>query len=275
LPGAITRSYLSSVITPGPLGSAPPHPLNTLPTISSPVESEAWREVAARIIGDIVLSPSPGKAMRKWREQFRVTQTELAKVMGVSSSVLSDYESGRRRSPGTRFLKRFVMGLIEIDERRGGHTLRSLSLLALGSSKLREAVLDMREFDEAMTSRDFCEKIGAELIVGDGRELILGYTVVDSIKLVVEVPAVEYIRLYGATTQRAAIFTGVSLGRSPIVAVKAMQAGMGGLRPALVVMHGVKRPDKLAVEIARREGIPLAVCGIESVEELLKVLRSI
>lgn len=239
------------------------------------MELEAWREVAARIVGDIVLSPSPGRAMRKWREHFRVTQTELAEVMGVSSSVLSDYESGRRRAPGTRFLKKLVSGLIEIDERKGAHTLRSLSLLMLGSSKLREAVLDMREFDEPMASREFCEKIGAELLVGTGRELLLGYTVVDSIKLVVEVPAVEYVRLYGATTQRAAVFAGVSLGRSPVVAVKAMQAGMGGLRPALVVMQGVRKPDRLAVEIARREGIPLAICGLENVEELLSALRSL
>lgn len=236
---------------------------------------ESWKEVAARIIGDIVLSPSPGKAMRKWREQFRVTQTELAETMGVSSSVLSDYESGRRRSPGTRFLRKLVSALIEIDERRGGHTLRSLSLLMLGSPKLQEAVLDMREFEEPMLSKDFCERIAAELVVGTGKEVILGYTVVDSIKLVVEVPATEYIRLYGATTQRAAIFTGVAMGRSPIVAVKAMQAGMGGLRPALVVMQGVKKPDRLAVEIAKREGIPLAVCSLENVEELLKALRSL
>jgi putative transcriptional regulator len=224
---------------------------------------EAWKEVAVYIVGDIVLSPSPGKAMRKWREQFRVTQTDLANVMGVSSSVLSDYESGRRRAPGTRFLRKFVASLIEIDESRGGHTLRSLATLLVGSSKLREAVLDMREFEEPVRSKEFCEKIKADLIVGTGRELILGYTVVDSLKLVVEVPAIEYVRLYGATTQRAAIFTGVTLGRSPIVAVKAMQAGMGGLKPALVVMHGVAKPDKLAVAIAEREGIPLAVCTLE------------
>ncbi|MCS7104670.1 MAG: helix-turn-helix domain-containing protein [Thermofilaceae archaeon] len=236
---------------------------------------EAWKEVAARIVGDIVLSTTPGKIMRKWREHFRVTQTELSEVMGVSSSVISDYESGRRRSPGTKFLKKFVISLIEIDERRGGHTLRSLSSLMLGSLKLQEAVLDMREFDEPMESKEFCDKINAELIVGTGRELLLGYTVVDSMKLVVDVPAIEYIRLYGATTQRAAIFTGVTLGRSPIIAVKAMQAGMGGLRPALVVMQGVSKPDKLAVLIAQKEGIPLAICGIGDASELIHMLRSL
>ena len=270
---------------PGPItgqafrASSPANPVLTLLKylrfVGSSMSLEAWREVAVYIVGDIVLSPSPGKAMRKWREQFRVTQTDLANAMGVSSSVLSDYESGRRRAPGTRFLRKFVASLIEIDESRGGHTLRSLATLLVGSSKLREAVLDMREFEEPVRSKEFCEKIKAELIVGTGRELILGYTVVDSLKLVVEVPAIEYVRLYGATTQRAAVFTGVTLGRSPVIAVKAMQAGMGGLKPALVVMHGVSKPDKLAVTIAEREGIPLAVCTLKSVEELLEALRSI
>jgi len=257
------------------LVSLGPTLLKYLTFSSNPMSLEAWREVAIRIIGDIVLSPSPGKAMRKWREQFRVTQTDLASAMGVSSSVISDYESGRRRAPGTRFLRKFVASLIEIDESRGGHTLRSLATLVVGSSKLQEAVLDMREFEEPMESKEFCERIKAELVVGTGKELILGYTVVDSMKLVVEVPAIEYVRLYGATTQRAAIFTGVTFGRSPLVAVKAMQAGMGGLRPALVVMQGVAKPDKLAVAIAQREGIPLAICSIQRVEELLEALRSI
>lgn len=236
---------------------------------------EAWREVAARIIGDIVLSPSPGRSMRKWREQFRIAQIELAEAMGVSASVVSDYESGRRRSPGTRFLKRFVESLVKIDMERGGYTLRAISVLMAGSEKLRDAILDMREFEEPVESGEFCKRINANLVVGTGKELLLGYTVVDSMKLVVEVPATEYIRLYGATTQRAAVFTGVMLGRSPMVAVKSMQAGMGGLRPALVVMQGVGKPDELAIEIARREGVPLAVCQIRDIEELLQALRSI
>lgn len=235
---------------------------------------EAWGEVAAHIVGEIVLSPNPGKTMKKWRETFHATQTELAAAMGVSPSVICDYESGRRRSPGTKFLRRFVSGLIEIDESRGSHVLRSFMALA-GTSKLWNAVLDLREFEEPVRSKEFCEKIDADLVVGTGKEVILGYTVVDSLKLVVEVPAVEYIRLYGSTTQRAAIFTGVTLGRSPIIAIKAMMASMGGLKPALVVIQGTKKLDKLAVEIAQREGIPLALCKHDSVEALLEALRSI
>jgi putative transcriptional regulator len=60
-----------------------------------------------------------------------------------------------------------------------------------------------------------------------------------------------------------------------MVAVKSMQAGMGGLRPALVVLHGAKKVDELGLEIARRENIPLAVTRIEDINELIDRLRSI
>lgn len=235
---------------------------------------EMYREVAARVIGDVIMSPSPGRALKKWRELFNVTQADLAAKMNISPSVVSDYESGRRL-PGTRFLKKYVTALIELDELRGGYVLRNLSYLLAGTDKLREAVLDMREFQEPMAAEEFCRRINAALIVGTGRELVFGYTVVDSLKLVTEVPAQDYVKLYGMTTQRAAIFTGVTTGRSPMVAVKAMQAGLGGLKPALVVLHGVEEPDELGVLVAKSENIPLAVCRLKTVKELLSSLRAI
>lgn len=55
--------------------------------------------LAKRIAGEITLSSDPGKTMRKWREIFGISQTELADYLGVSSSVISDYEGGRRKVP--------------------------------------------------------------------------------------------------------------------------------------------------------------------------------
>ena len=236
------------------------------------------KEVKTKIAGDIVLSENPGKSMRKWRELFNISQIELAERMGVSASVISDYESGRRRSPGARFVKRFVDALIEIDLDKGSQSINNLLRLFIGSDKLYEAVLDMREFSSPISIGEFCEAIKSELIVGKGEvedKVLLGYTVVDSIKLVLEVPSHDYVRLYGATTQRAAVFTQVYYGRSPMVAIKAMQAGMGGLRPALVVYHGIKKVDRLGLEIARREKIPLALCPVKDVASLLDLLRKI
>lgn len=245
--------------------------------------NEGWfsdlslREVASKIAGEIIMSDNPGAEMRKWREKFGLTQVEVAAHMGVSASVLSDYESGRRKSPGSRFVARFVKSLILKDIERGGIVLSGLRRILLGSDLLREAVIDMREFSVPLSIARFCEAIEADLIVGTAfiSTPILGYTLVDSIKLVLDVPSYDYIKLYGATTQRAAIFTRVAYGRSPMVAVKSMQAGMGGLRPALVVLHGVRKVDELGLEIAKRENIPLAVTRIEDLNELINKLRAI
>ena len=234
-------------------------------------------EIAAKIAGDIVLSRSPGRAMRKWRKYFRISQSELAAHMGLSPSVISDYESGRRKSPGASVIRRFVTSLIEIDEQRGMVVLSTLMKLSMSSSALREAILDMREFSRPVTVAEFCDKIDAELLTAKEAlsDVVLGYTVVDSIKLVINVPAYEYIKLYGFTTQRAAVFTKVTHGRSPLVAVKAMQAGLGGLRPALIVLHGPKEVDRLGLLIAERERLPLALCRLGTVEELLKRLAEV
>ncbi|MEM2490498.1 MAG: helix-turn-helix domain-containing protein, partial [Candidatus Korarchaeum sp.] len=48
--------------------------------------------VAKKVAGDILFSQNIGQAMRKWREYFGVKQSELARALGVSASVVSDYE---------------------------------------------------------------------------------------------------------------------------------------------------------------------------------------
>src|SRR6056297_2131692 len=82
------------------------------------------RELAEKIAGEITLSDDPGATLRKWRTDFDVSQTELATQLGVSSSVISDYESGRRESPGIALVNRLVYALLDIDERRGGDNIR-------------------------------------------------------------------------------------------------------------------------------------------------------
>src|SRR3989304_457427 len=49
-----------------------------------------------KIAGEIALSEQPGKTMRKWREELRISQTVLARHMRVSPSRISDSKAGRR-----------------------------------------------------------------------------------------------------------------------------------------------------------------------------------
>jgi len=61
-----------------------------------------------RIMSDIVLAEKPFIVLRSWREKFGVSQKALAAKMGISASVISDYETGRRKNPGISFLKNYV-----------------------------------------------------------------------------------------------------------------------------------------------------------------------
>ncbi|RLE63057.1 MAG: transcriptional regulator, partial [Thermoprotei archaeon] len=162
------------------------------------------------------------------------------------------------------------------DIERGMPILTRLYRLSMDSSLLDKAILDSREFAEPISIGEFCNRIGAELITcqESSKIVLLGYTLVDSIRLVIEVPAYLYIRLFRGTTQRAAIFTNITYGRSSIIAVKVFQAGTG-LRPALVVLHGLKKVDRVGRIVAERERIPLAIVPTVPLNELLERLRAI
>ena len=227
--------------------------------------------LAKRIAGEITLSSDPGKTMRKWREIFGISQTELAEYLGVSSSVISDYEGGRRKSPGASTIRKFVEALLEIDEKRGGNVIRAFSK-TFGSELPTNAILDIREFALPITIKDLVDAVKGEVVANmhllDRR--IYGYTVVDSIKAILEMSSEEFLKLYGWTTERALIFTKVTTGRSPMIAVRVQ-----GLKPAVVVLHGVKKLDELAVKLAERERVPLIVSKAESEVELITGLRKL
>jgi putative transcriptional regulator len=71
--------------------------------------------LSEKIAGEITLSPQPGKTLRKWRNIFNISQTELAEYLKLSPSVISDYESGRRKSPGIQTVKKVICAFIKID----------------------------------------------------------------------------------------------------------------------------------------------------------------
>jgi len=227
--------------------------------------------LARRIAGEIVLSSDPGKTMRKWREIFGISQTELAEHLGVSSSVISDYEGGRRKSPGASTIRKFVEALLEIDENRGGNVIKAFSR-TIGVELPTSAILDIREFAIPVTIAELVEAVKGE-VVTEGDDLsrrIYGYTVVDSIRAILEMSSEEFLKLYGWTTERALVFTKVSTGRSPMVAVRVQ-----GLKPAVVVVHGVKKLDELAVKLAEKERVPLVVSHAENENELITGLRAL
>ena len=61
-------------------------------------------EIVAKIAGNIITSNNPGEMLKIWRKRLKIKQINLAQRMKISPSVLSDYESGRRHSPGIIFI---------------------------------------------------------------------------------------------------------------------------------------------------------------------------
>lgn len=223
--------------------------------------------LARDIVGEIVMSESPERVIKKWREIFKVSQKSLAQKLGITSSVISDYESGRRRSPGIKVINKYISTLLDIDSERGGGVIKSFSRGGRGAD-MSDAVLDMKELEAGVSSRRFCKSINAELVVDAPLKSLYGYTIIDSFKAITEFSFKELVRLYGATTQRALVFTKVETGRTPMVAIK-----LTGLQPALVVLHGLDTVDEVAKRIAEVEGIPLAICRLENADMIAGGLK--
>jgi len=226
----------------------------------------------SKIAGEIILSLNPGTVMRKWRTLFNLTQSEVAKLMGISPSVLSDYENNRRKSPGTNFVRRFVTALIEADMRRGGANVRRYSML---HRDLSSAVIDMAEFESPRSVGELINLLDAEILVGEKwvNSPLYGYTVIDSLRAIRSLEALDFLYLFGKNPMRAMIFTRVSRGRSPMVAAR-----LYPVKPKAIVIHGpVDRDhvDSLAIELARLEDICFALSMVRSVDELVERLRGL
>jgi len=232
--------------------------------------SPSIREVLARrIAGEIILSSKPGATMRKWRELFAVSQINLSEKMRLSSSaVISDYESGRRESPGARFIRRFVLSLLQIDEEKGSRFIREFAKLTSSPSM---AIIDLREFPIPARVEYLCRAIQGEVVACKEKYVkeVLGYTVVDAKKVVETLSGQEYAQLFGASTERALVFTNVDGGSLPMMIVR-----VSSLKPRVVVFHR-SRPDENAIRLAEYEQIPLIYSAAPSLEQLVKSLRKL
>lgn len=206
-------------------------------------------ELAEKIAGEITLSANPGSTIKKWRSTFEISQQDLARHLKLSPSVISDYEGGRRRSPRVDSIRRIVQGLIDIDIQRGSRVLKKYGVTARDDS-----ILGIREFPVGVPARKVIETVHGEILSGDAhldRDLY-GYTMLDSVKAIMQLSSFDYLKVYGWSTERALIFSEVQYGRSPMVAIRAHP-----LKPAVVIFHKPGQIDALAIRLSELERIPL------------------
>ena len=221
--------------------------------------------LAEKIAGEITLSPKPGQTIRKWRTAFDISQTELANFLEVSPSVISDYESGRRKSPGILTVKKIIWAFLGIDEKKNnGKILRKYQFI----TKNQEGILDIMEYPYSIPIKKFVKGLCGKLLTSrtDMKTNIKGFTLIDGIEIIKTINSTSYSTLYGWSTERALIFTGIRYGRSPMIAIR-----IHPVKPSVVVYHNPGAVDPLAIQLANRENIPLVVTDLP-LDELRKKL---
>jgi putative transcriptional regulator len=212
--------------------------------------------LSEKIAGEITLSPKPGQTIRKWRNVFCISQTDLARHLNLSPSVVSDYESGRRKSPGIQTVKKIIEALIAIDEIRGGKTLHQYDSMI----ETQEGILEIMEYPYSVNAEKFIREIEGNILTTSKiglKKNVKGFTLVDSVKTIEAINSGDYNRLYGWSTERAIIFTGIRYGRSPMIAIR-----VHPVKPTVVIYHKPGSVDSLAIKLADRENIPLVVTNM-------------
>ena len=223
-------------------------------------------DIYEKIAGEIAISDSPGETIRKWREEFGITQQEISRYLDISPSVINDYESGRRKSPGVFSIKKIVYALVDIDKKRGGNVIRKYV-----SGMPSDALIDIKDYDhDIMLDRIVPLIKGKNVSSVDLRRAVRGYTIVDGVKAILTFSYSEYSKLYGWSSQRIIFFTEVKMGRSPMIAIR-----VHPLKPAAVIYIQPDRIDELALKIAEIENIPLIVTDMppQDISRVMSALR--
>lgn len=226
------------------------------------------QRLAEKMAGEITLSEKPGEALKKWRLNFDIAQTDLSGYLGVSPSVISDYESGRRKSPGTLIVSKIVDALLEIDTSKGGQKIHSYEGM-LYTDPGAKAVYATYEYTYPIQLAKLATLIEADVVNKGVEKPLYGFTVVDSKKAILELSSHEFQKLYGWSTERALVFTKVSTGKSPMVAIR-----VTNLKPGAVVIHGIRanQVDPMAKKMAEIDRIPLLATTMD-IDELVDVLK--
>ncbi len=218
-----------------------------------------------KIAGEITLSERPGQTLKKWREIFQISQKDLAVHLGISPSMVSDYEAGRRQSPGVNIIRKFVHAMIDIDMERGGDvSSRHLS------PRESDAIIDIGEFSIGISVKKFMSRIkGKNVSEVESKKNVYGYTIIDSVKAITTLESKDYLQIYGWSSERALIFVGVKYGRSPMIAIRTHP-----LKPAMVIYLQPENVDGLAIKLSQLDSIPLITTDL-ALHELKEIIQGV
>jgi len=219
------------------------------------------------IAGRLVFDERPSELMKQLREEMGISQKAMAAAIGIAASVLSDYENGRRRTPGTKFIKKYVKTIIELKR-----TYPPKDKTGEELEGLKGAIIKIEDFERPILASRLADALRMQVACGGDKldSPIYGYTILDSIKTIISLNGSQFYRIFGKSSERALIFTEVGLGRSPMVAIR-----VSPLKPRMVVIFGAPKPEPLAVDLARIENIIFGISMHSSFASLMSSLDSI
>ncbi|MDG7035652.1 MAG: helix-turn-helix domain-containing protein [Nitrososphaerota archaeon] len=219
------------------------------------------------IAGRLIFDERPSGLIKQLREELGISQKTMATAIGIAASVLSDYENGRRRTPGAKFIKKYVNTIMELKK-----TYHSKDSTAEEPEGLKGAIIKMEDFDKPIPAGKLADALKMQVACGNDKldSPIYGYTILDSIKTIISLNGNEFYRIFGKSSERALIFTQVGLGRSPMVAIR-----VSPLKPRMVVIFGALKPEPLAVNLAKIENIIFGISTHPSFASLMDSLNLI
>lgn len=219
------------------------------------------------IAGRLIFDERPSGLIKQLREELGISQKTMATAIGIAASVLSDYENGRRRTPGAKFIKKYVNTIMELKK-----TYHPKDSTAEEPEGLKGAIIKMEDFDKPIPAGKLADALKMQVACGNDKldSPIYGYTILDSIKTIISLNGNEFYRIFGKSSERALIFTQVGLGRSPMVAIR-----VSPLKPRMVVIFGALKPEPLAVNLAKIENIIFGISTHPSFASLMDSLNLI
>jgi len=155
-----------------------------------------------------------------------------------------------------------------MDEENGGKHIQKYSTM-LFSNVEDDVIYDIHEYAAAIPLKDFSEAIGCTLLCGSIDQVLFGYTVVNSLNAIMQLSSDEFNRIYGWSTERALVFTNVSTGKSPMVAIRVTP-----FKPRCVVLQGIETSDvhPIVEKMAERDHITV-MCTSMDVDKIVSTLR--
>lgn len=127
------------------------------------------------VAGDIALAQHPGEKMKRWRLLCDVSQKELANELHITASVISDYESGRRKKPGTDIIRKIVQSLVALDEKKESSFLKEF-----GDVLVKKSGQQIQQITIAPNSLSVVlERMNGKLLTGQPQEEIRGVVLAD------------------------------------------------------------------------------------------------